>query len=249
MIYILDNDPGKCAQSLDDKSLSKMIEDIAQVLCNVHREGNLHKVYDKFLETIPLPYKYNNKIINQWSQWGGECVANYRYLVALSLACIEEDLVRSVKMASGDGVIYEWEKSFIQVPDKVPTHTYHKLTKVIWWCRDNVPTLKLESLPNPCYPNLYYQQHTPFPLVMPRKFIQYTADENYTHRGRELETDIQQSYRNYYNHKLQDSIKRKTSKPCMKHDCCIYAQKGYCIRQNIKPIWTRRGKPEWLDIC
>ncbi len=61
-IFILDHDPKKIAEMLDDKSLTKMIKDVAQVLCDAHEEV-LQKQYNpeedlleypKYAKSLPL---------------------------------------------------------------------------------------------------------------------------------------------------------------------------------------------------
>lgn len=111
-IYILDNDPVKCAQSLDDKSLNKMIKDIAQVLCNVHRKIEFDKHY-MYVTNIPLkPTDWDSK----WSQWARECRANYLYLVDLLETCLGEYSFR-----------------------KLPCKFYFKFFNITIWARDNCP--------------------------------------------------------------------------------------------------------------
>jgi hypothetical protein len=121
MIAILDNDPKKCAEMLDDKSLDRMIKDIAQVLCNAHyflSEGDYKKNY-----TAPLPLSApNNKFIWIWSQWARECVANYKYLTELGIECNYEYQERFNKLHNSNLVIH-W--AYDNVPD-LPVHLYEK---------------------------------------------------------------------------------------------------------------------------
>src|SRR3954464_3197699 len=98
MIYILDNDPAKCAQMLDDKSLDKMIKDITQALRTVYLDSIIHPL-DKGRECWNdavmhlgqgqwVPKEKSNH--EKWSIWARECKANYLYLVEMGLACLSE---------------------------------------------------------------------------------------------------------------------------------------------------------------
>jgi len=78
-IYILDNDHKKIAEYLDDKSLDKMIKNIAQVLCDVH-------LFKSFF--------HSKEIKDKWSRWARECKANYLYLVELGFTLYSESVFR-----------------------------------------------------------------------------------------------------------------------------------------------------------
>jgi hypothetical protein len=218
MIYIIDSDPTKCAQALDDKSLNVMIRDIAQVLCNVHY---IYEAYDMLYDVSKVPLKVKTKTIlaeDQWSQWARECVANYKYLVELGLALCVEFSRRSDRLAdSKDG-----DADF----------DIHPLNKTIRWARDNVP-----DLPIPIGSmvidtnNVAHTIRTPFPLVMPKKYILSIPYNN----GKEVmahidngttEWDTVSSYRNYYQAKLTIRM----------------------AKVDNKIVWTNREKPQWIHL-
>lgn len=216
-IYILDNDPKKIAESLDNRSLDKMIKAIAQVLCNVHWTQPI----DKMSYKIPLMSVNSDKCI--WSQWARECVENYKYLVELGLTLDRE-----------------WENRFSFKYATVTKH--HKLFKALLWARDNVPGLPEVG----DYGYVGSFSITQIPLVIPRRHIKNVEITNPEKCGH-IENYVY-AYRNYYLDKLKKGIENKLSKECTEHDCCIYAKKGYCIKENIKPLWARRNKPDWLSI-
>lgn len=172
-IYILDNDHKLNTQYLDDKSLNKMIKDIAQVLCNVHwKHQRATYRYQKY--NIPLNVK-ENKTWNVWTGWTIQARTNYLWLVDLGEQCLKESFYRHAKIQA-DGT------RFIAP---------HKLEHVIRWARDNIPDLPRASEG--------YRRHnnenfiTPLPLVMPRKyFIKFPYRMIH----------IVESYRNYYQVKL-----------------------------------------------
>jgi len=191
MIYILGT-PQETAQALDDKSLDRMIKDIAQVLCNVHwldhairYSPNLER-FEKLENSVPLKEKSLNTC--SWSQWAKDCEANYLYLVELGLELMVEHVY---PRCLG------------------PTNKY---MEAILWAKGNVPVLTGdEYMTCPLY----------FPLVMPKKYYRCNCDEKGYFRcdwGSEQINTIE-SYRNYYRSKLKGS-----------------------------EVWTRREKPDWLNL-
>jgi hypothetical protein len=172
MIYILDNDPKKCAEALDDKSLDSMIRDIAQVLCNVH-----HGTYPQ-LTNIPL--KPTRDKIHQaikltgWGSWARECRANYLWLVEL-----------------GDSLAVEYQYRF--------NKRSNKYMKTFHWARDNVPDLPLsgcQCYEKECPLDLY--QISSAPLVMPKKYQRNSLVDS----DGDIIPDITKCYRNFYLTKL-----------------------------------------------
>lgn len=236
MIYILDHSPAPSAQYLDDRALSRCIKDIAQVLCNVcywnSHLNHYEEMPDKYLkENVPLPPNIS-KSLWVWSQWARECLANYSWLVKYGVACCEEYDFRNYGK--------RWESE-----EHIPS--WYKLTKVITWCRDNVPDLPggqmlcTADMPSSNTMDLI----TPFPVLMPDKF-KY---------GKPLQCELRYdeiiAYRNYYTHKLQKGLQRRI-------ECCgrsyeLVRCNGCCltngwINKPITPQWTRREKPDWLDL-
>lgn len=219
-IYILDNDPAKCAQMLDDKSLDRMIKDIAQVLCNVHWEVYYHEGIDRYKNKTLPPAKYlqasRNKSINTWAQWAKECAANYHCLVELGLSCIAESHAREIAASIG-----------------------RKHRDTLKWARDNVP-----DLPNrdkeigcgcpECEEN-FKNCARPLPLVIPKKYVydnSYAEHISNTKDAREYTLDSTiTSYRNYYKAKIK-----------LKH----FGEVCTCICFKKDMQWTRRALPDFI---
>jgi len=233
-IYILDDNPVECAKMLDDKSLNKMIKDIAQVLCNVHEE-RLNKAFKiineakiaedeelrknmsfyqmeqliKYDEDIPLQYK-TNKFLLEWSLWARKCKANYLYLVELGVTLCDEHACR----------FYKKEKP----------HKIIKYESTIAWAKDNIPDLpSCINKEKCCTPecrktSCFWDRETrPVPLIMPKKYYSiYSKQYTRWNSGKSLH-DIVSLYRNYYQAKLR--------------------QKPACF---IK--YTNRTKPEWITL-
>ena len=181
-IYILDNNPAECAKMLDDKSLDKMIKDIAQVLCNVHHElSDYINDADYFDDDIPLCWSghslkhYKNA---EWSSWATECNANYLYLVNLGLACSYE----------------------IEIHRKIRSNYNKKYAEILRWARENIPgdfhkcvSVSTLSCLGKCG----------LPMIMPKKFIKLCSDINGDATDNLPEFMVIQSYRNYYQAKLR----------------------------------------------
>jgi hypothetical protein len=179
-IYILDNDPVKCALALDDKSLDKMIRSIAQVLCNVHwlidsdeTEYNREYPYTKNV-SWPIEWASFADCDCKWTHWIAECVANYNYLVTLGISC-------------------DWElahRNNFKLSKK-----YHDIFE---WARDNTPSLSECACKK--YGKMCECKVIP-PIVMPKKYIKYAYNDDIN------ETCIS-SYRNYYQSKLTKKLNK-----------------------------------------
>lgn len=205
-IYIL-GDTSETVQSLDDKSLNLMISDIAQVLCNAHysfliMKGRGMPLYHRQVKNIPLNDKFHKTIkkYSKWSEWAIVCISNYNYLSELGEKCCMEYINRTYNY--GDENV-----------------NFHKMQLVIDWAQDNFP----------CVPHIgryiignytVYKINgdtTPFPYVMPKKYI---ASEflDYTIKEKQELSRVVNSYRMYYKSKLKSDV-----------------------------TWTHRNKPEWID--
>lgn len=240
-IYILDSDPKKCAEYLDDKSLDKMIQDIAQVLCNAYRlrinsyyTNGIH--VDNFspleienkLKEIPLTTLSNLKKINRnkkiiyWSQWASECIANYRYLVELGIMCCREYHYRNSEKCDKDK-IYNGDDN---------CGAWHKMRYVIDWALDNEPDLPINY--DDCdirWLNIYGHM-SPLPLVMPSKYLKDAWKHT---KLRALDFDVIKSYRNYYQAKLKQRLEKKE----LHKDVALASMIFW---------WTNSEKPEWLEV-
>jgi hypothetical protein len=223
-------------KELDDKTLSQQVKAIAQVLCNAH-----HRMLRK-VDNIPLPPKNIEKC--NYSLWVNQCLANYKKLVEVGLACCEEYTFRF----SERGQDNKW-KDAGWIDFSIPYYKeikQPKLQPVIEWARDNVPDLPHYYAPNKgkicCGTNWEYNlcghtiEETPFPLVMPEEYIKYECYEHKTCINSKT-IDIIESCRNYYRAKLQKIIDKGC--PC---DNCLCMGATKCLM----PTWTRREKPSWL---
>lgn len=226
-IYILDNDPKLCAQYLDDKSLDKMIRDIAQVLCNIHhilinedwgRQLYEDTSFSRLEAHNDVPLKENK--ICLWAEWARKCEANYLYLLRL-----------------GQLLCYEFSKRFnflASYPQKI-----HESEKIIDWASDNVPDLPNNQNYFNAGADIYLVNGvtTPFPLVMPKKYADNLTSKDleklrYTFK---LQDDFVCCYRNYYRAKLIKKVYW-----CMPRTDQALRDHG------IK--WTIRTKPEWVKL-
>lgn len=224
MIYYLHEDSAESAKMLDDKSLDKQIKAIAQVLCNVHwRFVNLNSAKEVEVATNKIPIKASNNYFNDvYSRWASECIANYKMLVDIGLACCEEYDYRHMDLR--------------QKHDYLPG--LHKMLKVMVWARDNVP-----ELPWGCR-FLNDGESISFPLVIPKTYfpkfipIKYVYDEDKTEY-------IKYCYRNYYRAKIEQASNKVYSviDDSVTCKCCDNR-----IGITKKPKWTRRKKPEWLNV-
>lgn len=236
MIYVLDNDPAKCAALLDDNSLGKMISAIAQVLCNVH-----HLIYaltlSEFCEGkrndhIPLnAYNFGD----EFSKWASECRANYVALVKMGLACCQEWIYRF-----NDGILFEDCCKFFSLPlDILKLHKHHY---VIAWCESNKPEFSNYKYDNSDWPS-EAAPAKPFPLVMPDKYLSRQRFIILCGDIEQTTINIIESYRNYYRARIWKKLKKCNS---------IFESptelSGGCAANNneVEIKWTRREKPEWL---
>lgn len=249
MIYILDNDPKLTAQYLDDKSLDKMIKDIAQVLCNAHHELNWkqYQLGQKRISDVPMLFtEYGtNKGLDEWSQWARECFSNYKYLVELGIECCREFHFRNGEKCDEEKV-YDGDDH---------CGAWHKMRDVIDWARDNVPDLPKQTKSfggysifgefkvtevESCIPTL-------LPLVMPKRFHEERIVVNEKYETMlipriTLEQRIQ-AYRNYYQVKLKQKLQHCNSIFESAHEIS-----GGHGESRIEIKWTNRNKPEWLEV-
>jgi len=216
-IYILDNDLKKIAEALDDKSLNKMIKNIAQVLCNVH-----HKIGMDWLRTFDTDNKWENTqkfrsipltktfldAPGAWEDWARECKANYLYLGEFGRELIKEfnfryDIPMLKKQECNNFYAIHW------VSHNVPNLPYYfetEHTKEHWTFIISDGSVKDDI-------------KTPFPLIMPKKYILDGFDPDDFDKEGDGQSLTIQSYRNYY--------------------------RANKLKQNIQK-WTRRQKPDWL---
>jgi uncharacterized protein involved in tolerance to divalent cations len=193
---------------LDDKTLDKQIKAITQVLFNVHHLATV----PEDAATWGLPWA-------KYQKWALECLANYKRLVNTGLACCNEYVWRFSDFEWEDRIKKDQEGNYLyEYSQIVGTNELkeHELQPVIKWMRDNVPDLPLHPM---IKKDIYASAETttPFPLVMPKKYYVYETD----YAGKIVNTDVIESYRNYYRAQLN---KLKNT-----------------------PIWTRREKPEWYS--
>ncbi len=251
-IYILSNDPAETAQMLDDKSLSKMITTIAEVLCGVHESiltksyiNEPHKWILKDLEKIPLCSKdvdEDGYTKNPWVIWGSACVANYRYLVELGIACSME------------------------IEYRVTGFCEHMHRRVIEWAKSNVPEIPVfcastgdKKVCSSCAHSITSSLHTEIPLVMPKTYhaycISYKTFDDVFFISDFIEPEAIppeafinpiESYRAYYQSKLQAGLRRKGN-----YSNNRAVKKGFEYPGHPHPIipkWTRRSMPTFLNL-
>jgi hypothetical protein len=94
-IFVLDNEPVKCAKYHNDKHVVKMILETAQLLCGVH-----------WVEGSEAPYKLSHRN-HPCAIWTRECIDNYVWLCQLGLALCNEYTYRYEKTHKSQAVI-EW---------------------------------------------------------------------------------------------------------------------------------------------
>lgn len=233
-IYTLSQDHAETARWLDDRSLDKMIKDIAQVLCNVHwyifipdlDVISAGKIPPNLFQVSNIPLRFGmTQSISRWSQWARECRANYLWLVNLLDHLLWEQIFRFKKLHDGK---------------------YHEIFK---WARDNVPDLpervKIKQYIGAGYFGEIATDITP-PVVMPSKYhalTPYSKPEDCGSSDGGLEIDVFESYRNYYESKLNKKI--KSCKSCYGFGF-NWASATYC--DSCYPFFTRRQKPEWLKL-
>lgn len=227
-IYILSQDHAETARWLDDRSLDKMIKDIAQVLCNVHwyifipdlDVISAGKIPPNLFQVSNIPLRFGmTQSISRWSQWARGCRENYFWLVALACVCLQE---------------YKYRKQPTGICGQALIYGIHEYQEAIIWVRHNVPYLtervKIKQYIGAGYFGEIATDITP-PVVMPRKYhalTPYSKPEDCGSSDGGLEIDVFESYRNYY----QARLNRK--EPFMQF--------------KKKAVWTRREKPEWLKL-
>lgn len=201
-IFILSQDHAETAKWLDDRSLDKMIKDIA---------GNIIRLHDELESITPLDYGSLVSFAHlDWLKWLLQCRANYLWLVSLLDHLLWEQIFRFKKLHDGK---------------------YHEIFK---WARDNVHDLpervKIKQYIGAGYFGEIATDITP-PVVMSRKYhalTPYSKPEDCGSSDGGLEIDVFESYRNYY----QARLNRK--EPFMQF--------------KKKAVWTRREKPEWIKL-
>lgn len=192
MIYILDEDPKKCASYLDDKSLNQQIKDIAEILCLVCTWNTTFGQYTEiplnyYKDDVPLKRILIPKWMFSWAKWAEECKANYMYLVELLNKCLLEYHLRFVP----------------KTPYCRESKYFMKWDKIYRWARDNVPDLPIiwtkAILPSD---DINLGDRTSLPLIMPKKYIHECF--KYA-QPQALDRDIMlvKSYRNFYQAKLR----------------------------------------------
>jgi hypothetical protein len=215
-IYILDSDPQKIPALLADDGLSKMIEDIAQVLCNVHqlikqKAFNAYNIpanrslfrdekYDALRQAIDdIPLKASG--LCEFFDWAKTCAANYGYLVKLGLACCKEFYYR-----------FNSERKDAEIV----TVTAHPMQKIIEWADQNPPELYTEhnlEISDGVNSGWVEMQQTPFPLAIPDEFKiffiknavkQLKNPDCFSRIHHPNDINIIGSYRNCYTHTLKD---------------------------------------------
>lgn len=235
-IFILGT-PEETAKALDNKSLGKMISDIADVL----RYTCLASIYDPFesgeKEWFRVTALIGNITITRehklydWTTWTRTCRANYLALVKYAQACCDEFEYRNneTKILYGRKYI-KYENGEL----KEYEYKLHKQHDVIRWCELNSPALPSNSTYECLLPDYSSLKAEPWPLVMPEKYfyqpLLFFADGNV-----DAEIDVIESYRAYYKAKLRKKI-------CPK--CVTGMSKEGCGKNNI--LWTRREKPEFI---
>lgn len=160
-IYLLDYDPIRCAQMLDDVSLDEQIKEIALILDELHYYLNEKKLHGHYCATF---YNY----INTFVLWANECKANYECLVDLLGVYLEEMLYRSE-------------------PEHSRTY-YNKYQLIYEWARDNVPDLPIKKgiyLQKTVINNeiinkqlVEKEEGTEFPLAVPKKYTTYLNNKS-----------------------------------------------------------------------
>jgi len=97
-IFVLDNNPRKCAEYHLNKHCTKMCVEYSQLLCGVH-----HMTNQKENE---IPYKLSHKN-HPCSIWVRECIENYNWLCQLALELCEEYTHRYNKRHKSQNIV-EW---------------------------------------------------------------------------------------------------------------------------------------------
>jgi hypothetical protein len=240
IIYYLHDNPAINAQMLDDKSLDKQIKAVAQVLCNVHLYTASDDLYYGARDNVPLELDINDKIM-EYTEWARTCLANYKQLVEMGLACCYEYQNRfNCDAFLIEGADCEHEDNECENLE----FKCHKLQSVIEWAQSNQPDLPARKTKE--YSIGFYRvrdhtpiRSTPFPLVMPEKY-KINRVIMMGMNPPDFETKhIIESYRNYYRAKYEKSLKGSQS---VSMSGVPYYSEG---KSNFK--WSRREKPEFLE--
>lgn len=233
-------------EELDDKTLDEQIKAIAQTLCNMHHYFNA--------KDVPLKeFDFHKQYQVIWRQYLRECLANYKKLVDMGLACCEEWLYRfdpchiTVKESSFP-FSNQQAKEFVY-GDKIKD-IQHKRHEVITWARDNVPDLpeiihtatKDELVTNEKLKEWLDKprRSTSFPLVMPGKFKKLTSYNPDNWNPPEHIDNVIYAYRKYYKAKLKKARQKE-----LDVDLPATAA-GDAVIQISAIKWARRPKPQWL---
>jgi hypothetical protein len=94
-IFVLDNNPKKCAKYHVDKHVVKMVLEVSQLLCGVH-----------WVLGGEAPYKLSHKN-HPCAIWSRECIENYIWLCDLGLELCTEYTYRYEKRHKSQEII-EW---------------------------------------------------------------------------------------------------------------------------------------------
>jgi len=214
-IFILSEDAQECARMLDDRMLGEQIEVIAQVLCEAHYVNcNYESCIKHHAELVPeinweAFKRSEDEPLPKLVEWASGFLHNYSKLAAM-----------------GVKFCHEYYKRFfccLNLHGRFECGNYkggeHKLLKAIGFAQDNAPDFcdcrEYEHQPQVCDK---CQLETPFPLVMPDKYITemlFNYGDTFTDDCKLQETI--KSYRNYYRATLAKDAQ-----------------------------WTRREKPNWI---
>lgn len=239
MIYLLDEDPTKNAQCLDDIALDEQIRAISQTLCNAYYKFHFNSKKPR-MEIVP-PLK---PIIEQeYSGWAIACHANYLQLVEMGWRACYEWHYRFQEKCTAD--MQSWEEQY-------DCGGHHKMKPVIEWAQNNIPqlpdnykkdtvTVELSGIKQKVLSPTLKQEMTHFPINIPAKY--WMVEDPFPI------CDLVASHRKYYQAKL---LKKKVKcKKCCGDPCIVdhYCKECGCTGF-IKTIsiWSRREKPEWLNL-
>jgi hypothetical protein len=215
---------------LDDKTLSRQIRNIAQVLCNVHHADiacltDIKKIEEASAK-IPLPQKRFAEDKICW--WARECRANYLKLVDMGYKCMDEYVYRF-----NDYPDFGCGKNFLLwAVENVPDLPYGKIDKDCLQCDND----EKGSYGQPCDTHAWGTA-TPFPLVMPDKYIIFDCD----FYEPTAEICIIESYRNYYRAKIKNKLADFVSDEQDKEIALFRKLQMAGVK------FTRREKPERLN--
>jgi hypothetical protein len=171
-IYILDNDIENIPKYLDDKSLARMIKDIAQTLCNSHYSPAPFGLFKRPSYELPLKFK-RISYYSEWYYWTRKSQANYLYVLKLGFECLDEFYIRM----RDDADIYLRKD---------------KYENAIFWARDNIPELSEHEQ--------HFQDIPEYPIdVIPKNY--QIKRLNISLKGYYPKISIIESYREWYKSK------------------------------------------------